>query len=67
MKESGMSEKEQINQLHLDIKTLENSIVLTRREIAKKPLDVEFLEDHLNELILEKKEKVTQLNMKKRS
>jgi hypothetical protein len=67
MKESGISEKEQINQLHLDIKTLEDSIVLTRREIAKKPLDVAFLEGHLEELILEKKEKVTQLNQRKRS
>ena len=67
MKESGLSEKEQMNQLNLDVKTLENSIVLTRREIAKKPMDIEFLEDHLKEMILEKKDKVAQLNLNKRS
>ncbi len=64
MKKSVLSEKEQINQLNLDVKTLENSIVLTNREIAKNPLDVEFLEEHLKKMILEKKDKVTQLNMK---
>ena len=67
MKDSTLSVKEQLDLLNKEIKSLENSITLMRRELAKNPLDAEFLEKNIEESIAEKKEKVILINTTKRS